>query len=116
MKMRKLLTRNAVALLAFVLGVAAVGVSRIFRRVEAGKTANVRVEMRVPDVPPVAAPVPVAVPAPTPVESLEDWEPPKSPRHSARLLETGEFHGEEVKARTGERWLGLYLTKKGSFL
>ncbi|HEX8495216.1 MAG TPA: hypothetical protein VF658_20565 [Pyrinomonadaceae bacterium] len=116
MKLRKLLTRNAVALLAFVVGVAAVGAARIFRRVEAGKTAKVRVEMRVPEAPPVSTPVHVAVPVPTPVESLEDWDPPESPPHSARVLETGEFHGDEVKARTGERWLGLYLTNKGSFL
>lgn len=34
----------------------------------------------------------------------------------ARLLETGQFHGEEVSARTGERWLGLYVTKGRSSL
>jgi hypothetical protein len=33
-----------------------------------------------------------------------------------RLLETGEFHGNEVKARSGEQWLGLYVTGKRSFL
>lgn len=33
------------------------------------------------------------------------------------LVETGEgFHGDEVKARNGERWLGLYVTGRGSFL
>lgn len=33
------------------------------------------------------------------------------------LVETGEgFHGDEVKARNGEIWLGLYVTKRGSFL
>lgn len=34
-----------------------------------------------------------------------------------RLLETGEgFHGAEVKARSGEKWLGLYVTESGSEL
>ncbi|MFN0109125.1 MAG: hypothetical protein ACKVZH_09770 [Blastocatellia bacterium] len=32
------------------------------------------------------------------------------------LLETGSFHGSEVKARSGERWLGLYVTRRGSSL
>lgn len=33
------------------------------------------------------------------------------------LVETGEgFHGDEVKARNGDRWLGLYVTRRGSFL
>lgn len=30
-----------------------------------------------------------------------------------QLLETGEFHGEEVGARTGERWLGLFPVANG---
>jgi hypothetical protein len=34
-----------------------------------------------------------------------------------QVLETGGvFHGDEVKARNGERWLGLYVTKSGSQL
>jgi len=33
------------------------------------------------------------------------------------LVETGEgFHGDEVKARNGEKWLGLYVTKDSSLL
>jgi hypothetical protein len=32
------------------------------------------------------------------------------------LLETGEFHGDEITARTGERWLGLYVTDHSSTL
>lgn len=32
------------------------------------------------------------------------------------LLETGEFHGDEVRARTGERWLGLHVSDHGSML
>jgi hypothetical protein len=34
----------------------------------------------------------------------------------ARLLEVGEFHGDEVKARSGEKWLGLYITNGSSSL
>jgi hypothetical protein len=30
-----------------------------------------------------------------------------------RLIETGEFHGDEITARTGERWLGLFPTAGG---
>ncbi len=30
-----------------------------------------------------------------------------------QLLETGQFHGDEVKARTGERWLGLFPVANG---
>src|SRR5258705_2676957 len=32
------------------------------------------------------------------------------------LLETGEFHGDEVTARTGEKWLGLHITVHHSTL
>jgi hypothetical protein len=38
------------------------------------------------------------------------------PAHSVGLLETGTFHGEEVSARTGERWLGLYISEGHSLL
>lgn len=27
-----------------------------------------------------------------------------------RLVETGDFHGDEVSARSGETWLGLYVS------
>jgi len=40
-----------------------------------------------------------------PVEDLE-----------GKLLETGTFHGEEVSARSGERWLGLHVTADTSTL
>ncbi len=32
------------------------------------------------------------------------------------LAERGSFHGYDVKARNGEKWLGLYVTKRGSAL
>jgi hypothetical protein len=39
------------------------------------------------------------------------------PRAQVRLVETGGvFHGDEVSARTGETWLGLYVSKGGSSL
>lgn len=34
----------------------------------------------------------------------------------ASLLESGEFHGDEVRARNGERWLGLFATGRQSSL
>ncbi len=34
----------------------------------------------------------------------------------ASLLEVGEFHGEEVLAETGERWLGLHIADNDSTL
>jgi hypothetical protein len=35
---------------------------------------------------------------------------------STELLETGVFHGEEVTAQTGERWLGLHVADENSTL
>lgn len=32
------------------------------------------------------------------------------------LIETGQFHGDEIAARTGQRWLGLYVNGRGSVL
>jgi hypothetical protein len=32
------------------------------------------------------------------------------------LVETGEFHGDEVSARTGEKWLGLHISDHDSTL
>lgn len=42
----------------------------------------------------------------------------QKPKHASRveLLETGDFHGDEVRARTGERWLGLHVSDHGSLL
>ena len=34
----------------------------------------------------------------------------------ASLLEVGEFHGDEIQAETGEQWLGLHVSEKGSLL
>jgi hypothetical protein len=33
------------------------------------------------------------------------------------LVEIGDgFHGDDVKARNGEKWLGLYVSNRGAFL
>lgn len=41
----------------------------------------------------------------------------RKPRGGVRLVETGGgFHGDEVSARTGETWLGLYVEKGRSAL
>src|SRR5262245_30112800 len=50
--------------------------------------------------------------------SPSSTQPPASaPAASpARLVEVGEFHGDEVEARNGENWVGLYLTEAGSSL
>jgi hypothetical protein len=48
--------------------------------------------------------------------SLPLGAPGAPARPHVRLVETGSFHGEEVSARTGQRWLGLYVSKGGSLL
>jgi hypothetical protein len=42
---------------------------------------------------------------------VQDAAPPK-----ILLIETGNFFPEDVKAKDGEKWLGLYVTKGGSSL
>lgn len=34
----------------------------------------------------------------------------------AKLMQTGEYHGDEIEARSGEQWLGLYLLEGRSYL
>lgn len=40
----------------------------------------------------------------------------QTPVPKVQLLETGSFHGEEIKAQSGEKWLGLYVGPNGSSL
>jgi hypothetical protein len=40
----------------------------------------------------------------------------RKPTAQVGLLETGSFHGEEVSALTGEKWLGLYISDNHSIL
>lgn len=37
-----------------------------------------------------------------------EWEENYDAKFKIKLLETGEFHGDEVKAKSGETWLGLF--------
>ena len=110
--MRRLAPGITIALFAFIVGVNAANVGGVFR------------SLKLP--PPRSAPVEVAKPEPTPhapevrseplVTADSDWNPPASPRHTASVLEPGEYHGSEVTARTGEHWLGLYVTGRGAVL
>jgi hypothetical protein len=45
------------------------------------------------------------------IPALTQTFPPK-----IHLLETGSFHGDEVKVRSGEKLLGLYIDRRGSSL
>lgn len=60
---------------------------------------------------PLVAPAQPSPQAATPFRSLA------KPQVLPQLLEAGEgFHGDEVKARSGEQWLGLFVTEAGSEL
>ena len=37
-------------------------------------------------------------------------------QQSQRLIETGDFHGEEISSQSGEKWLGLQVTDENSML
>lgn len=67
-----------------------------------------------------AAPVPAPQPQPVTTAALPTPSASVQARRSfarLRLLETGAgFHGGEVKARNGEKWLGLFVAKSGSEL
>ncbi len=39
-----------------------------------------------------------------------------NPKFKVAILETGEFHGDEVTATSGETWLGLHVSDQGSRL
>lgn len=43
------------------------------------------------------------------------WGGPPGPEKGPRLklMETGEYHGDEISASTGERWLGLFQSGSG---
>ncbi len=47
------------------------------------------------------------------LEENKDWENRDESRFKTRLIETGDgFHGDEIEAKSGETWLGLF--KKGN--
>ncbi len=44
----------------------------------------------------------------------DDWSQDDDSIYSIKLLETGDgFHGDEISARTGEEWLGLFASSTG---
>lgn len=46
---------------------------------------------------------------PQTAEEIVDWEEEDSRKFKIKLLETGEgYHGDQVKAKSGETWLGLF--------
>src|SRR5215467_9938662 len=42
--------------------------------------------------------------------------PSASQTRRAHVIETGQFHGDEIHARSGERWLGLFVSRRRSAL
>lgn len=51
------------------------------------------------------------------IEENNDWQNEDDTKFGVKLLESGEgFHGDEITARSGETWLGLFEEKEGFFL
>ncbi len=51
------------------------------------------------------------------LEENNDWENEEESKFKIKLLETGEgFHGDEIKAKSGETWLGLFKEKNNYYL
>lgn len=79
-----------------------------------GKTVKIS-DRATPEIYPLAqiAPAPT-VPAqlPTKINLADenvDWQPVDETKFKLKLLETGEgFHGDEIEAKSGEKWLGLF--------
>lgn len=48
------------------------------------------------------------------IEEVEHWFDEEKSPYKIKLLETGEgFHGDEIKAKSGETWLGLFKEREG---
>jgi hypothetical protein len=51
------------------------------------------------------------------LEENNDWRDEHKSKFKIKLLETGEgFHGDEIKAKSGEVWLGLFKENNSYFL
>lgn len=51
------------------------------------------------------------------LEENKDWEKDYESKFKTKLVETGEgFHGDEISAKTGEVWLGLFKENDSYFL
>lgn len=69
--------------------------------VEMPKTIEMKVNL--------AEPPKEAIDLPEILEENKDWEKDEESQFKVKLLETGEgFHGDEINAKSGETWLGLY--------
>lgn len=64
------------------------------------------------------SPAPVEIKnAPETIEENIDWQEEDESKFKIKLLETGEgFHGDQVQAKSGEIWLGLFKQKDKFFL
>lgn len=69
--------------------------------------------------------IPLKMPTPPPeikkeqtiTEETVDWKEEDETKFKIKLLETGEgFHGDQVNAKSGEIWLGLFLENNKFFL
>ena len=50
-------------------------------------------------------------------EEVVDWKEEDDSKFKIKLLETGEgFHGDQIKAKSGETWLGLFKENDNYFL
>ncbi len=51
------------------------------------------------------------------IEENNDWQNVDDSKFKIKLLETGQgFHGDEIEAKSGETWLGLFKEKNKYFL
>lgn len=51
------------------------------------------------------------------IEENNDWQNVDDSKFSVKLLETGQgFHGDEIEAKSGETWLGLFEKNGKSYL
>lgn len=49
-------------------------------------------------------------------EPGEYFEEEAEPDYTIKMMMTGEFHGDEIDAKSGEKWLGLFVEKGKSYL
>jgi hypothetical protein len=64
-----------------------------------------------------STPKPEAKSEPEILEENNDWEKDFESKFKTKLLETGEgFHGDEINAKNGETWLGLFKKNDKYFL
>lgn len=73
---------------------------------------NLSSDAKISTVPPIAIKSETKIP-----EEIVDWQEEDVSKFKIKLLETGEgFHGDEIKAKSGEIWLGLFQKGDKYFL